>query len=129
MFMIIIQVFQMDINCILMKYYFMFLIIIHCISNGRYLRFIEILFNVMIVIHVFQKYCICILINETLFSCLWSCYVPDVKKGWYRNIYVRQLLLGVVRSKKIPTSDIFHSQKSLLVALRKNTNSYKNKKI
>ncbi len=48
MFLIIIHVFQMDINCILMKYYLMF----------------------MIVIHVFQKYCICILINETLFSCL-----------------------------------------------------------
>ncbi len=45
MFMIIIQVFKMDIDCILMKYYLMF----------------------MIVIHVFQKYCICILINETLF--------------------------------------------------------------
>ncbi len=29
MFMIIIHVFQMDINCILMKYYLMFMIIIH----------------------------------------------------------------------------------------------------
>ncbi len=29
MFMIIIQVFKMDINCILMKYYLMFMIIIH----------------------------------------------------------------------------------------------------
>ncbi len=46
MFTITIHVFQMDINCILMKYYLM------C----------------MIVILVFQKYCICILINETLFS-------------------------------------------------------------
>ncbi len=48
MFLIIINVFQMYINCILIQYYLMF----------------------MIVIHVFQKYCICILINETLFSCL-----------------------------------------------------------
>ncbi len=29
MFMIIIHVFQMDINCVLMKYYLMFMIIIH----------------------------------------------------------------------------------------------------
>ncbi len=107
MFMIIIHVFQMDVICVLLKYYLMF----------------------MIVIHVFQKYCICILINETLFSCLWSCYVPDVKKGWYRNIYVRQLLLGVVQIKEDTDKWYFHSQKSLLVALRKNTNSYKNKKI
>ncbi len=41
--MIIIQVFQMDINCILMKYYLMFMIIIHvfqmdifCISIKYY---------------------------------------------------------------------------------------------
>ncbi len=46
MFMIIIQVFQMDINCILMKYYFHVYDHNSCISNGRYLRFIEILFNV-----------------------------------------------------------------------------------
>ncbi len=55
MFMIIIHVFQMDINCILMKYILM----------KYYLL-------CMIIIHVFQKYCICILINETLFSCLRS---------------------------------------------------------
>ncbi len=41
MFMIIIHVFQMDINCILMKYYLMF----------------------MIIIHVFQMYINCILIK------------------------------------------------------------------
>ncbi len=70
MFMIIIHVFQMDINCILMKYYFNvfnhnswhFMDII-CILMKYYLMF-------MIIIQVFQKYCICILINETLFSCL-----------------------------------------------------------
>ncbi len=72
MFMIIIHVFQMDINCILMKYilmkyYLMCMIIIHvfqmdiicilikyylnaydhnsCISNGHYLHFNEILFS------------------------------------------------------------------------------------
>ncbi len=67
MFMIIIQVFKMDINCILMKYYLMFMIIIHvfqmdifcvlmkyyfhvydhnsCISNVHYLHFNEILFS------------------------------------------------------------------------------------
>ncbi len=57
------------------------------------------------------------------------CYVPDVKKGWYRNIYVRQLLLGVVQIKEDTEKWYFHSQKSLLVALRKNINSYKNEKI
>ncbi len=31
MFLIIIHVFQMDINCILMKYYFMFMIIINVV--------------------------------------------------------------------------------------------------
>ncbi len=55
MFKIIIHVFKMEINCILMKYILM----------KYYLM-------CMIVILVFQKYCICILINETLFSCLRS---------------------------------------------------------
>ncbi len=55
-----------------------------------------------------------------------QCYVPDVKKGWYRNIYVRQLLLEVVQIKEDTDKWYFHSQKSLLVALRKNTYSYKN---
>ncbi len=55
MFKIIIHVFKMEINCILTKYILM----------KYYLM-------CMIVILVFQKYCICILINETLFSCLRS---------------------------------------------------------
>ncbi len=45
MFKIIILVFEMDINCILMKYY---LVYDHnsSTSNGHYLHFNEILFNV-----------------------------------------------------------------------------------
>ncbi len=39
MFMIIIQVFKMDINCILMKYCFNVFNHNSCISNGHYLRF------------------------------------------------------------------------------------------
>ncbi len=44
MFMIIIHVFQVDINCILMKYYFNVLNHNSCISNRHYLHFNEILF-------------------------------------------------------------------------------------
>ncbi len=39
MFMIIIQVFKMDINCILMKYYLMFMIIIHVFQMDIFLHF------------------------------------------------------------------------------------------
>ncbi len=45
MFMIIIHVFQMDIICILMKYYFHVYDHNSCISNGHYLHFNEIHFN------------------------------------------------------------------------------------
>ncbi len=41
MFLIIIHVFQMDIICILMKYYFNVFNHNSCISNGHYLRFNE----------------------------------------------------------------------------------------
>ncbi len=44
MCMIIIHVFQMDIICILMKYYFHVYYHNSCISNGHYLHFNEILF-------------------------------------------------------------------------------------
>ncbi len=44
MCMIIIHVFQMDINCILMKYYFNVFNHNSCISNGHYLHFNEKLF-------------------------------------------------------------------------------------
>ncbi len=70
MCMIIIHVFQMDINCILMKYilmkyYFMCMIIIHVFQMDiNY--FNEILFNVMIIIHVFQMDIICILMKYYL---------------------------------------------------------------
>ncbi len=79
MFKIIIHVFKMEINCILMKYilikyYLLCMIIIHvfqmdinCILMKYY--FHASCFMLMLIL-VFQKYCICILINETLFSCL-----------------------------------------------------------
>ncbi len=67
MFKIIILVFKMDINCILMKYYFH----VYYHNSWHFMDIIYILMKYylmfMIVIHVFQKYCICILINETLF--------------------------------------------------------------
>ncbi len=44
MFMIIIHVFQKDIICILMKYYFNVFDHNSCISNVNYLQFNEILF-------------------------------------------------------------------------------------
>ncbi len=44
MFKIIINAFQMDINCILMKYYFNVYDNNSCISKGFYLHFNEILF-------------------------------------------------------------------------------------
>ncbi len=46
MFLIIIHVFQMDIICILMKYYFNVFNHNSCISNGHYLHFNEIFFHV-----------------------------------------------------------------------------------
>ncbi len=59
MFKIIIHAFQMDINCILMKYYFYD----HnsYISNGHCIN--EILFSCLIIIHVFQKDFICFLMK------------------------------------------------------------------
>ncbi len=60
MFKILIHVFQMDINCILMKYYFNVMIIIHVFQKGFYLHFNEILFLMFkIIIHVFQIENIC----------------------------------------------------------------------
>ncbi len=46
MFLIIIRVFQMDINCILMKYYLNVYDHNSCISNGHYLHFNEIFVHV-----------------------------------------------------------------------------------
>ncbi len=69
MFKILILVFQMDINCILMKYYFNVYDHNSCFSKGFYLHFNEILFLMFkIIIHVFQIENICI--NEILFECL-----------------------------------------------------------
>ncbi len=45
MFLIIMNVFQMYINCILMKYYFHVYDQNSCISNVHYLHFNEILFK------------------------------------------------------------------------------------
>ncbi len=59
MFMIIIHVFQKDIICILMKYYFNVFDHNSCISNVNYLQFNEILMF-WIIIHVFQMDIICI---------------------------------------------------------------------
>ncbi len=47
MFMIIIQVFKMDINCILMKYYLMFMIIIHVFQMDIFCISIKYYFNIM----------------------------------------------------------------------------------
>ncbi len=63
MFLIIIHVFQMDIICILMKYYFHGFNHNSCISNGHYLHFNEYLFMFLIIIHVFQMDIICILMK------------------------------------------------------------------
>ncbi len=47
MFMIIIQVFKMDINCILMKYYLMFMIIIHVFQMDIFCISIKYYFTIM----------------------------------------------------------------------------------
>ncbi len=75
MFMIIIHVFQMDINCILMKYilmkyYLMCMIIIHVFQMDIICILIKYYFHAYDRNSCISKYCICILINETLFSCL-----------------------------------------------------------
>ncbi len=63
MFMIIIHVFQVDIICILIKYYLNVYDHNSCISIGQYLHFNEIFF------HVFQMDIIFILMRY-YFSCL-----------------------------------------------------------
>ncbi len=46
MFKILIHVFQMDINCILMKYYLMFMIIIHVFQKDFICILMKYYFNV-----------------------------------------------------------------------------------
>ncbi len=65
----------MDINCILMKYilmkyYLLCMIIIHVFQMDIICILIQYYLNAYDHNSCISKYCICILINETLFSCL-----------------------------------------------------------